>query len=195
MGDIGERFAHSHKHDIVDRFASEFFNGEHLPYDFGRSEVASESGESGGAKFASVSATDLGGDTDGFSAGLFAFQPFVGRDEDSFDITAVVEAEEKFTSGVFGPFCIDVLEVGDVKMGAEVFSHGRGEVAHVLDGINALLVEPFEYLLGTIRFFAMFFEISFKILFAESKEGWVGGRCAHGGFCITNFLKGTGNHG
>ena len=59
VGEVGQRFAHTHEDDVIDLFTARFFHRQQLLHDFAGIEIARESIEAAGAKFAAVGAADL----------------------------------------------------------------------------------------------------------------------------------------
>ena len=59
VGEVGQRFAHTHEDEVVDLFTAQLFREQDLPRNFSGGKIAREAIESGGAEFASVGATYL----------------------------------------------------------------------------------------------------------------------------------------
>src|SRR5438128_12437746 len=61
---VCERFAHSHENDVVDLLGGVALDHQDLIDDFARTQISREPLQAARAKFASVSATDLGRNAD-----------------------------------------------------------------------------------------------------------------------------------
>jgi len=82
---VGERLAHAHEDDVIDFFSAVLFYLDELLHDLGCIEIARVAFQSARAKFAAISAADLGGDANGPAIRGLAIKCGRRRNEDRFD--------------------------------------------------------------------------------------------------------------
>ena len=152
---VGQRLAHAHENDILNAFAGEGLGLEDLIDDFAGVEVTGPAVESAGAKFTSVSATDLAGDAEGAATGGFAKFGRGGRDENGFDETSVVELIKEFAGGVVGTGFKNDGRAVETKAGGEFAAQRDGKIGHSFQGDDAFGVDPIENLCGAKRRFVL----------------------------------------
>ncbi len=107
---IGQRFAHAHDNDVVERSQLgararrarilAVADLQELGDDLAGVQVAFEAGEPARAKHAGHGAADLGGDTDGFARMVEAYAFLWRADDDGFNERAVAQLKEQFVGDV-----------------------------------------------------------------------------------------------
>src|SRR5437588_13049630 len=98
--EIGERFAHSHQHDVVDLFPALALNRDDLIDNLVRRQVATESLKSARAEFTAVSAPDLRRDTDRSPIGARSIKRGRRRNQDRLNQATVRQSKQAFASRV-----------------------------------------------------------------------------------------------
>lgn len=137
---IGERFAHSHEDDIIEgdtvggrgfgAFLLKVGDMEELRDNLGGGEIAFKAGEPGGAEFAAIGATHLGGDAES-ATGLGDPDALLRvADENGFDESVILALEEEFFGDVVGLFDEDDGIGKDLKMFGKLSAELGGEVGH-----------------------------------------------------------------
>ena len=147
VGEIGERFAHSHEDNVADRVARLVFCRHDLPYDFSGTEIASESRKTARAEFAVVSTPNLARNAKSDPSAALAVKVGIRRDFHCFDETPVVETEKKFSGGVLGTSQADRGKKPDREFLFELLPKIVAQVRHLIERCDSFLKKPFYNLL------------------------------------------------
>src|ERR1051325_1579076 len=79
--EVRQRFTHSHENDVVDLFTALTFDRDDLIHDFIRAQISRKTIQPACAKFAAVSATDLGRNANRSTVRFFAVERRRRRDQ------------------------------------------------------------------------------------------------------------------
>ena len=127
------------------------FHRQDLFDDFIGRQVAFPAVEAARAKFAAISAADLGGNAERVTVAGVAVKRGVGGDQNAFDERMVVKPPEEFLRGVMCALLADEFQGVEQKILAEFFAQGLGQVGHRIPGCDAMDVKPFEQLRDAIN--------------------------------------------
>ena len=146
--EIHQRFAHTHHHHIGDLarvFQVELVKGfrgdPQLANNFRGGQVAVKALLAGGAETAVQCAANLGGDTEGSAIPL--------RDIDHFDTAAAIHSNQPFAGAIHRVLHTDNLWQGNFSHFAETGAQCLGDIGHLVNIGNTLLVYPLENLCST----------------------------------------------
>src|SRR5438270_7170937 len=146
--EIGERFAHSHEHDVVDLFAALALNRDDLIDNLVRRQIATESFKAARAKFTAVSAPDLRRNTDRSPIRARSIKRWRRRNQDRLNQAAVRQSKQEFASRVARAEHAHDVDLAKSEFLTEPISEFARQVAHLVERLDALWVEPVRDLPG-----------------------------------------------
>jgi len=154
---VGQRFAHAHDDDVIERRhlglgarrerILAVAHVQELGDDLAGGEVAFESGQSARAEHAAHRAADLRGDADGLAGVIDAHALLRCADDHRFDEGAVAQFEEELVGDVLRLFVEQERGGHEVEGLVEPEAQRLRQVAHFVPGAGALFVHPLEDLL------------------------------------------------
>src|SRR2546421_3514147 len=178
VGEVGQRFAHSHEDHVVDPFARRFLDYEQLLHDLARIQVPRKSFEPARAELAAIGAANLGRDANRPAVGAFAVERRRGRDEDRLDQASIAEAEEELSGRVLRSQHANGFEIVERKFDGERIAQSLGEIGHLFERADSLFVEPIDDLLRAVGAQVLAREVTLDLLKKKRVDRTLAG-CRH----------------
>src|SRR6266404_1790361 len=167
VAEVGQRFAHSHEHDVVDFLASLALDRDDLIENFVWLQVSGKSVEAARAKFAAVGASDLGRNANCPPVRTRSVKGGRGRNQNRFYQTFVYQSKKEFACGVMRTEHADDLDLAKGELFCEPGPEVAGEISHVLERLDALLIQPVGNLSRSIARSAQFLDQLFQLIELE----------------------------
>src|SRR5262245_10946584 len=140
--EVGEWLAHAHEHNIVDLLSGPGLDGDDLVNNFVRGQIAGETFQTARAKFAAVSATDLGRDTDRSTVRSFTIKRRRRWNQNRFDQISVGQTKKKLSRCIARAEYAHNVNLTKRKCLQEPLTEWLRQIGHFVDRVDALLVKP-----------------------------------------------------